>query len=471
MLNKEAVSEHFNLLKYDEEKQGYHMDAVMGTDLQKIMGNLTGLGPIPTDDLIRREMNLALELNSYFKRINELIPDIAWLYYTSDSGFINIYPFVSSNDFFYQEKLKNTSFFSYASPNNNPNRDSVWTPVYLDEAGKGLMVTYSCPLYKEDDFLGIISLDFTNQYLSNVLYSKYEGYVVDQMGALIASSRPIKTYNENLYVRDVMKYSAKDWEAINAIKQENIKIISGDYVFKSNFENAPWTMYFRLPIWRVAVRAFILTLPVLIICLLFTYALYEIERRKRIQRMLSDTLKERKEYQDLLENAARYDFLTSTLNRRGMEEMLSKIDAEQMNKAIYILMADLDKFKKLNDTYGHEAGDKVLVEVAKSFKENLEGIGYVSRWGGEEFLLIVTDAPKEEVLYIAEDIRKKVEDMRIRWKDNVELKVTVTLGVAQYDTQLSLYQGISNADQALYQGKRNGRNQVVIYHKKETEEE
>jgi diguanylate cyclase (GGDEF)-like protein len=464
--NREASSEYFGMLKYDEEKQGYHLDAIEGTEAAKRMGNLTGLGQIPKDELLRREINLGLEINSFFRKIQELIPDASWLYYTSDSGFSSIYPFVSSDEFFYKDEFREASFFSYANPINNPERKSVWTPVYLDLAGKGLMVTYSCPLYVEEEFKGIISLDFTNQFFSNILYSEYEGYVADQTGALVAASKNIEFGDEIIYINDIMDFTRDEWEMIEDIGDNGMKIISGEYIYRSGFASSPWTMYFRLPIVEVANRAFLLTLPMIVICSLFLYALFEIERRKKIQSILSATIKECKEYQDLLENAAKYDFLTSTLNRRGMEEELSMIANSEEEKMLYILMADLDKFKKLNDTYGHEAGDKVLIEVAEIFKRMTERKGYVSRWGGEEFLLVITEVDQKEIFEYAENIRESVEKAHIPWKDDQLLKVTVTMGIAEYSAGESLYKCISNADEALYQGKRNGRNRVIRYNEK-----
>jgi diguanylate cyclase (GGDEF)-like protein len=430
------------------------------------MGNLTGLGPIPKDELLRREINLGLEINTFFRKTQELIPDAAWLYYTSDSGFSSIYPFVSSDEFFYKDEFREASFFSYANPINNPERKSVWTPVYQDLAGKGLMVTYSCPLYVEEDFKGIISLDFTNQFFSDILYSEYEGYVADQTGALIAASKNIEFDDEIVYIDDVMDFTHDEWEMIENIGDNGMQIISGDYIYRSGFVSSPWTMYFRLPIVEVATKAFLLTLPMIVLCSLFLYALFEIERRKKIQSILSATIKERKEYQELLENAAKYDFLTSTLNRRGMEEELAVIAKSDEEKTLYILMADLDKFKKLNDTYGHEAGDKVLIEVAEIFKRMTERKGYVSRWGGEEFLLVITEVDQNDIFEYAENIRESVEKAHIPWKEDQLLKVTVTMGIAEYSAGETFYNCISNADEALYQGKRNGRNRVIRYNEK-----
>lgn len=459
--NDKSTSKYFKLLVYDKNSDTYYTN-LTAADLQPAVGSLTGLGPIPQEGITNREINLALQLNSYFQKVYELIPDIAWLYYTSDHNFISMFPWISYKEFSFSEEIKQANFFACAGPESNPDRKSVWTPVYRDYAGKGLMVTYSCPLYYEDEFLGIISLDYTNSYLSEVINSEYESYLTDQTGTLIATGNSIMFAEENIHISDTMKFSEQDWAEINNLENDTIKLIGSYYVYKTDFANAPWTMYFRIPIWKVIVRTLKFTGPVIIICFLLAYAFYEIEKRKKTEIMLSETLKERKEYQELLENAAKYDFLTSTLNRRGMEEKFSQI-AIVDDTPVFFIMGDLDRFKKLNDTYGHDAGDKVLIETAGIMKRGIDSEDLVCRWGGEEFLLVLINKKQEEALNIAEKIRQNIEAVRISWNETTELKITITLGMAEFKSGMQVYNCITDADNALYHGKRCGRNQVVVY--------
>ena len=152
-------SELFALLEYDES--GYNLDALEGTKYEAASGNLSGVGDIPQTGIKKDELNLALQYNEYFSSFYDRMPDVTWLYYTSENNFLNIYPWVSSEDFSYSESIMSMSFYTCAAPENNPLRQAVWTPVYLDEAGQGLMVTLSSPVYNDDTFVGVVSLDLT----------------------------------------------------------------------------------------------------------------------------------------------------------------------------------------------------------------------------------------------------------------------------------------------------------------------
>jgi len=128
-----------------------------------------------------------------------------------------------------------------------------------------------------------------------------------------------------------------------------------------------------------------------------------------------------------------------------------------------VILSDIDDFKKLNDTYGHQAGDMVLINVAKVIKESIRQIDVASRYGGEEFAIILPSTEIHEALIVAERIRESIENMCVV-HDSTELKVTISIGVTQYDpardkTKTPL---IERADKALYLSKRNGKNMVSI---------
>lgn len=458
----QGKSEYFYYLKYDKEKGGYHLDAIEGTSLQDELGNLTGTGKIPTTGIKLREINLAFNLNTYFRKVYEMIPDIAWIYYTSNNDFVSMYPWVSSDDFFYNSGLKKAGFFQYAGPEMNPDRESVWTPVYADYAGQGLMVTYSCPLYYGKDFMGVISLDFTSAYISKLISSEYEGYLKDQNGAAIAVSRKAAA-GQVIDVKDKMNYSDSEWTAINKLDKSKIKLFGGYYVYVAEYENAPWILYFRVPLWRVIAKALFLSLPALLITAMFLFIVRENEKHKQTQSLLSETVEELKIYQGRLEYSAKYDFLTNTFNRRGMEEYFHGIIRNTIPKPGFIIMGDLDYFKKLNDNYGHDAGDLVLVNVASILQNNIDNDDYVCRWGGEEFLVILKRKDKESAMDTAERIRSEVENLRIPYMGTGQLSITITLGISEYSEKFALDRNITNADNALYYGKKSGRNKVVLY--------
>src|SRR6187402_1837910 len=134
----------------------------------KDAGNLTGKGNIATftDDL-KNEIEMAFSLNSAFKSTLQSVPNAAWVYYTSKNEFINIYPWVPSSDFKFTDKLYKKEFYTLGVPEINPNREIFWTSVYLDEAGKGTMVTAAKPIYRHNEFLGTVAIDFTLEELGN----------------------------------------------------------------------------------------------------------------------------------------------------------------------------------------------------------------------------------------------------------------------------------------------------------------
>jgi diguanylate cyclase (GGDEF)-like protein len=125
-----------------------------------------------------------------------------------------------------------------------------------------------------------------------------------------------------------------------------------------------------------------------------------------------------------------------------------------------ILMVDIDWFKRVNDTYGHTAGDQVLLTVAKTCRQALRATDIVGRWGGEEYVIILPEADMEGAALIAERIRRMVSETEIPLADE-PINVTVSIGVAEFDHQnQSLETLIDCADRAMYASKQAGRNQV-----------
>ena len=164
---------------------------------------------------------------------------------------------------------------------------------------------------------------------------------------------------------------------------------------------------------------------------------------------------------DLLGTYASLDALTQLFNRRSTNAALEKLYKDNYNdsESFSVIMCDIDKFKLVNDTHGHDAGDVVLREVAAIIKRQVRDHDVVGRWGGEEFLIIVNSNYANTVA-LAERIRKAVEASTFTYK-NIELKITLTLGVSSYRSGIDLSQLITAADMKLYRGKENGRNQVV----------
>lgn len=162
-----------------------------------------------------------------------------------------------------------------------------------------------------------------------------------------------------------------------------------------------------------------------------------------------------------LDEAAGQDPLTKLFNRRTMEERLDEaLEAAKKNGTIFsLVMGDIDFFKKINDTYGHDCGDVALVAVAEILKACVRDGDIVCRWGGEEFLLLVS-GNRGVATTVAERIRSRIENNVVEFGGN-QIKFTMTLGVSTYAPGYSLDALVNQADENLYYGKEHGRNQVV----------
>lgn len=198
----------------------------------------------------------------------------------------------------------------------------------------------------------------------------------------------------------------------------------------------------------------------------------DISERKRSEQLLEAAnedlrryVKEIEHLQAELREQSLHDPLTGLHNRRYVNETLGRdmIQAERENLPLSIILADIDHFKKVNDTYGHQVGDSVLVEIARLIKEHARGSDIVCRYGGEEFLLVFLNTTQETAAKRADDIRHMAADLRIPYEQGT-LSVTASFGLATYPNHgTNAEELIIKADQALYQSKHSGRNRVTIW--------
>ena len=167
-----------------------------------------------------------------------------------------------------------------------------------------------------------------------------------------------------------------------------------------------------------------------------------------------------------IKNIAIYDTLTGLYNRRYFEERLV-LDAQKSfygGTPLSLVMADIDHFKKVNDTFGHTEGDRVLFEIANLLKASVRKKDTVARYGGEEFILILPETGLGEASMIAERIRKLVESTLFEIA-NARINLTVSMGISNFPSHRakSKEELVKMADQALYDAKRGGRNKVCIF--------
>jgi diguanylate cyclase (GGDEF)-like protein len=158
---------------------------------------------------------------------------------------------------------------------------------------------------------------------------------------------------------------------------------------------------------------------------------------------------------------AHKDMLTGLPNRRGMMIFIeqSMVQHRHNNTPFCLLIIDFDKFKKLNDTLGHEAGDRVLSQGAILMRKVLRNHDQVARWGGEEFLILLPGTPLKGAQILANKIK---DNLRDTLTESIGKKVSVTIGVAAFEELDTLDSCFKRADKALYMGKKTGRDKVVL---------
>lgn len=162
------------------------------------------------------------------------------------------------------------------------------------------------------------------------------------------------------------------------------------------------------------------------------------------------------------------DPLTMCHNRRFLDEFIVKYEplSQREGKKTGFLMADLDFFKKVNDQYGHEAGDAVLKQVVKIIEENIRRSDLLIRYGGEEFLILLQNLENGTAKVIADKIRASVEEHKFVLPSGETIHKTISVGVSEYPTDAdAMYKAIKFADVALYEAKNKGRNKVLRFEK------
>jgi diguanylate cyclase len=192
------------------------------------------------------------------------------------------------------------------------------------------------------------------------------------------------------------------------------------------------------------------------------------ERNSQLEEQLNTATREVQELRTHLEDVrmeALTDGLTGLFNRKHFDAQLRRDvrNAMETGDPVCLLLCDIDHFKRFNDTYGHAIGDEVIKLVARTLKQNVKGRDTPSRFGGEEFAVILPQTAMSDALTVAEQIRRKLAGKELKTKDGARSfgSVTMSLGVAEYRLGEPLPALIERADTALYAAKHAGRNRVM----------
>jgi two-component system cell cycle response regulator len=200
---------------------------------------------------------------------------------------------------------------------------------------------------------------------------------------------------------------------------------------------------------------------------LYLNSYMSLEEKTLIDRLLNEyalALKSSLAYQRM-QNMAAFDELTNIYNRRfGTKRLVEEYQrAKRLKGCLCVLMFDIDHFKAVNDTYGHQAGDFILSSFANMLNEQFRLEDVVMRYGGEEFLCAMSNASAEVALKKAEEIRRKIEESTFKWQD-ADIKITISCGIATLNTTTvdkPIEEIIKDADEKLYIAKNSGRNRCI----------
>jgi C4-dicarboxylate-specific signal transduction histidine kinase len=246
-------NDYFKYLTYDPGRHGFHMDTLPENLKVATVGSLTYLGtPASMTAEKKIEINMALSLSGVFRLIRYNVKDSPWIYYTSDN-FIYLTPYLTSLDFFFSPTLREEKeFYRLARPENNPERKPFWTSAYMDEAGQGLMTTYSFPIYVENRFKGAISIDVTVDQFNRVLNASPVSaggllYLYNSKGQLLAgkeisskdtSAHTITDFFDQPFIQGLAQIPASEEGEFNSIENA--------YVIKHYLPSLQMTLFYKI---------------------------------------------------------------------------------------------------------------------------------------------------------------------------------------------------------------------------------
>lgn len=184
------------------------------------------------------------------------------------------------------------------------------------------------------------------------------------------------------------------------------------------------------------------------------------ELNKTLEKKVEEKTKSLVQAIEKLNLLASKDSLTNIFNRRMLDEFISQetLKSKRYKQKLSLIMIDIDNFKDVNDNFGHQIGDEVIISLTKIVSKNIRESDIFGRWGGEEFIIILPETSIEDAYIVAENLRKKVQNHNF---EKVGSK-TISLGVTQFNPSEDILEFIKRTDDAMYKAKRGGRNKVMI---------
>lgn len=365
-----------------------------------------------------------------------LEPAIEWVYIISTDKFVYLAPRVGVEQFHVSDSVYASAMWASMNEQNNPQRESKLFAPYYDAAGQGIMLTISSPLYdNEDVFRGVIAMDVSVRSIIEMLsigLDTGQSVIIDEEDNVVNDKGEIFT------LKDFTRKLVSDLDANFHEDEEGYQIthtlLDEELYISHSFTHSELNqkaLLNSLPTWGAW-----LVVYVLILTAYFNHR----AAVKNHNLMIKDSL-------------------TGILNRRGLTLELEAVleHLESAGRHYAVMIADIDFFKRVNDQYGHDVGDVVIQTAAKQLQESLRDGSILSRWGGEEFLVVVPNVEQSAAEQIAERLRLNIEATSFPQLDSA---VTISIGVTVESKSKAFNDAIKRADSALYQAKEGGRNQV-----------
>ncbi len=479
ILNKENLSNDFNYsnqsglidyFSYDEKRDFFHFDKALdfGENVKRI-NSITGKGNVDflkdNNSIKTKEIYFSMLINDIFYMLNDKIDGSHWVYYTSLNEILTIrrsdLDFVTSDDFYYIDALQDMTFVTEGAKDKLKNREKIfWTHPYIDLGGAGLMVTASYPIDYKDEYVGSISVDFMSSTLNKLLEGKYSRFILNEDGVVISSNVDTVDLSNTLTNFNDLDINLT-FHNLKMLEHGKVYSINGTKIISHAIKETPYVMYQIYKSNHYLKDVLISLFPLLLFIMLFIMMNLAFIKVHNSESKLKDILNILKENQRELDYIANFDPLTDVFNRRGFYSELKKSYNDNSIFGSSLVIVDIDHFKGVNDTYGHDVGDEILIELCVVINQCIRNSDMVARFGGEEFVVVLKNTDIKRACVLADRIRNTVREHV--FKDVGRL--TISCGVAEFCKELSQEQCFKYADNALYHAKRTGRDKVCYFDK------
>ncbi len=448
-------------LEYDEEKDIYHLDKLSTLDIDSSKFNsIIGRGNLDfledENNLKTKELYFSMLMNNNFNTLSEKLPSIYRITYISLNASLTARGqdnFLTVDALSHASGILHKPFIQMGTKENLSDRTTVyWTNPYIDPNTSELLITASYPVDYKGNYIGVISTDFTTGALNKVFDdSFYCTIILTKDGSVITENSNTTNFDTKLINFDDLPLSIK-YDDVKDLSLGEIHTINGSKVVAHSIKNTPYTLYQVYAFKDLATDVFVTLLPLLLFILLFI--LININYYK---------MREAKKVQEELLYVANFDALTNVYNRRGFNKEVETLNTPEAINNSSLVLLDIDHFKKINDTFGHDIGDEVLSELCQVINSCAVEDEVVARFGGEEFVVLLKGQPLEKAIDLAEKIRIAVESNDFK----VVGRVTVSVGVSGLHSGEDVTESLKNADLALYKAKETSRNAVYYYNNEE----